>query len=291
MRLSLLTTTMIVILSLAGCSNKPSSEIGIELKPIERTSEGTLLASSDGQIKITLKLEEDEPLPSWKKFAEKGLIARNLEPVKLSDDCYLLTGGEILEKKKSGISPAEDRFWSPNFNKNGSTTKKTWFWNPRTKVLTPGPPLVHGRQGHRALLLKDGSIVVCGGTASVLSSMNRDECLREVEMWRPGEASFIDCGKTKTGRWKPGLAEVNGEILIGGGGPDTQALLVVPEHDRSIEVFNLQVGKSRIAGSALVARILNRCHVTGSGQVVLSGVGWDFWNLDTSERYELLSLR
>ena len=92
----------------------------------------------------------------------------------------------------------------------GSLTSATTHWfDPVRRAFTPGPALTQPRQGHRALLLKDGRLLVLGGT----------EAPAAPEVLEPGAAAFQSLGgEVRFGLSAAAVALDDGRLFLVDGG-------------------------------------------------------------------------
>lgn len=130
--------------------------------------------------------------------------------------------------------------------KGGSTE---WF-DPTSRRFTPGPPMALARQGHRALLLKTGGLLVLGGT----------ETPAPAELLEPGAAKFQPlAGDSRFGLSADGVELPEGVLLIDG--QEGKCWL----WDRAKKV--------KACGSLNIPRILFRAIRLADGRALVSG-GW-----------------
>lgn len=90
----------------------------------------------------------------------------------------------------------------------------TEIFNPVSSTWTQGPNLVHGRIGHKAVELKDGRILVVGGT----DGQNPAQPLSTAELFDPAAGKWLNAGSIGAPRTQFTLtALADGRALVAGG--------------------------------------------------------------------------
>ena len=89
------------------------------------------------------------------------------------------------------------------------TSPATHWYDAARRAFTPGPALTQPRQGHRALLLKDGRLLVVGGTETPVAP----------EVLEPGAAAFQSLGgDVRFGLSAGAVALEDGRLFLVDGG-------------------------------------------------------------------------
>jgi N-acetylneuraminic acid mutarotase len=90
----------------------------------------------------------------------------------------------------------------------------TEIFNPTSSTWTPGPNLAHGRIDHKAVALKDGRILVVGGT----DGLNPAQPLSTSELFDPAAGRWLSAGSIGAARTQFTLtALADGRALVAGG--------------------------------------------------------------------------
>jgi len=126
------------------------------------------------------------------------------------------------------------------------------------KRWSPGGALTHARYKHAAVVLKDGRVLVIGGS----DARDRQGKIGSFEVSDPIAAAFAPAGAAVEPRFKIGSAVVvlgDGRVFIGGGG-------------ERAEIYDPVTGRSVLAGPSLGAvRSFATASLLPDGRVVIAG--------------------
>lgn len=160
----------------------------------------------------------------------------------------LLASGDVLVAGGCTVDGCE-------LDDRGATTE---IFDAKSLRFGPGPPLTRPRDGHAAVRLADGSVLVFGGwTASKPTS--------SAERWRPGTDRFDSSPPLGTPRGGFTVTTLrNGRFLVTGGTSGSRTL-------RSAELFDPVRGRFVPTGSMRSARAAHTATLLPDGRVLVAG--------------------
>ena len=154
----------------------------------------------------------------------------------------------------------------------------------RHSRLAPGSVRLTGnmevdRSWHRAILLRDGRVLVTGGFDSY------GNALSSAEIYDPSTGQFVDAGNMTSRRATHSATMLlNGEVLIAGGCASTD-----PEALASAELYDPDTGRFTPTGDLQVARVAPEATLLADGRVLITGglgSGAGFTELASAEIYD-----
>lgn len=152
----------------------------------------------------------------------------------------------------------------------------TELFNPSTATWTAGPRLAHGRFDHQVVTLKDGRILIVGGTDN---ADNPSRPLDSAELFDPSAGKWLSAGTIRAPRTQFTLTALNdGRALLAGGAPaDGSAVL------RSTLLYD-PVANQWLPGPDLAnARAGHAAALLRDGRVLVTGGADQLGRLSSSE--------
>lgn len=164
----------------------------------------------------------------------------------------LLTDGKVLVT--GGILFQENDY-------TGMPLAGAELFDPKTNQFTAISPMAGPRDdGHRAVRLKDGRVLIMGGTNGKIG-------LRSAELFDPATRAFAAVSDMVAARTTPTTTLLNdGRVLVAGG-------LNNDVHDptASAEVFDATAKKFQVTGSMMAPRYRHSAVALPDGRVVVLG--------------------
>jgi hypothetical protein len=164
----------------------------------------------------------------------------------LSDGTVLFTGGEA----RNGIYIL--------------ATRTTERFDPKTNQFAFDAPMIIAREFHSAALLKDGRVLVLGGTNQFNS------VLASAEVYDPASRTFAPVGRMAQGRWLATATLLqDGRVLVVGGFTDSNGTKLT----KTAELFDPATATFQQTGSLSQGRTDHRAVLLSDGRVaILSGL-------------------
>jgi len=168
---------------------------------------GTRAARPGEQARLVAAIY-DPATDRWTQQSSSGMPENgNATPTLLPGGRVLLVGG--------GYNPGS----SPG---GGRVLAAAQLYDPATGAWTPAAPLATPRSGHTATLLRDGTVLVVGG--STRTSYQGGGTTRAAERYDPGTGRWSAAGQLATGReGHTATLLADGRVLVVGGRPDILA--------------------------------------------------------------------
>jgi len=168
---------------------------------------GSRLAQPAEQARLVVAIY-DPATDRWSRPSASGMLdGGNAAPTLLPDGRVLLVGGYF----NPGISPG-----------GGRVLATAQRYDPATGAWTPAAPMATPRSGHTATLLRDGTVLVAGG--STRTSYQAGGTTREAERYDPRTDRWSPAGQLATGReGHTATPLADGRVLVVGGRPDILA--------------------------------------------------------------------
>jgi hypothetical protein len=201
----------------------------------------------------------DHKVGIWTKIGPMATSRINHRAVRLLDGRVLVTGGNSSYANETIVASAE-------------------IYDPRTGAWRETAPMQTARRGHVAAVLKDGRVLVAGGSSGHFK-VNRQ--LSAAEVFDPKTEKWTAVAPLNEARW--GATEsllCSGQVLVAGGA-------IAPRGARSsAELFNPETGTWSDAGNLKQARHGHRAITLNDGRVLIVG-GYYVWKyLATCEIYK-----
>lgn len=168
-------------------------------------------------------------------------------------------------------------------SRDGRTAlKSAEIYDPGRDAWTPAAsPMTDARTGARALLLRDGRVLVVGGVAGLDASAG---ALDTAELFDPAGGVFTRTGSLRQGRQDLTVTLLANGRVLAAGGSDANGTLA------SAEILDPVTGAWAPTGSMLATRRLHRASLLPSGEVFVSGgeavQGGERTSLTTAEIYD-----
>lgn len=212
---------------------------------------------------------------AWRQVAPMAYAHADHRLTRLPDGRVLLTGGTPYYCHcgggKGGPPPAEPSAETELFD----PTTGTWTWTGW---------MAHRRQGHSAVLLPDGKVLVCCGQEEA-------EAPKPAELFDPATGTWSETGTPRFAhRGSPAVLLPTGKVLVAGGagpggGADPGGLAIA-----DAELFDPATGTWTATSPMAVARALPTATLLPSGEVLLVG-GMRRWlgtesGISEVERYD-----
>ncbi|HEX5827738.1 MAG TPA: kelch repeat-containing protein [Candidatus Limnocylindrales bacterium] len=154
----------------------------------------------------------DPTTETWSPVAPMSASREGFSVVAMADGRVLVVGGLMVQGEV-----AQDGLLYPAGPSTVADTAEVY--DPATDTWTTVGPLVHPRWMHAALALRDGSVLLVGGTASALASASDggriDPVISEAERFDPATDSFRPAASLEMPRLNPGVVGLaNGQALV-----------------------------------------------------------------------------
>lgn len=160
----------------------------------------------------------------------------------------LLASGDVLVVGGCSVDGCD-------LDERGATTE---IFDAASHGFRPGPPLLRPRDGHGAVRLRDGSVLVFGGWTGSKPTAS-------AERWRPGADRFEAALPLRTPRGGFTVTRLrDGRVLVTGGTDGTRTL-------RSAELFDPARGRFIATGSMRFARSAHTATLLPDGRVLVAG--------------------
>jgi len=144
------------------------------------------------------------------------------------------------------------------------------IYDPRTGTFTPTSSMAAGRDFNTATLLRDGRVLVAGGSTGSQEDVGpaaRDD-IRTAEIFDPATGTFELTGPLINGRqYHTATLLPDGRVLVIGGGADYTNL----EFLAAAEMFDPVTGTFAMAGSLATARTYHTATLLDDGRVLVTG--------------------
>jgi hypothetical protein len=155
-----------------------------------------------------------------------------------------------------------------------------FIFNPEDRTITPTGSMTHPRTDHRAVLLRDGRVLVVGGLGQPAQTGGAMPGVQEAEIFDPVAGSWSSAGAMLDTRWGHSATLLEcpasqpacvwgGKVLVFGGWTDTWPMVVG-------ELFNPAAVANRfiaVPGPSDGTRSYHAAVLLADGRVFLSG-GW-----------------
>jgi N-acetylneuraminic acid mutarotase len=183
-----------------------------------------------------------------------------LRTPRLYHTATLLTNGKVL------VTGGADREYG------GSVLASAEVYDPATNTWAFTAPMAGARRNHTATLLRDGRVLVTGGTNAGGSTLQNS-----AEVYDPAAGTWSPVGHMTTARGSHSATLLeDGRVLIaGGGGPDRAS-------SASAELFDPSSGTFTAAASMAQPRRTHSATVLLSGKVLVAGGFHEFTGIQTA---------
>jgi hypothetical protein len=236
----------------------------------------TLLA--DGRVLLAGGFRDDVPVasadvfdPATDSFTATApmAVARVWHTAtRLSDGRVLITGGNPVE-----------------WNFSGAMHASAELFDPKTGTFSPTGSMATGRSLHSATLLRNGRVLIVGGSDAL------HHALTSAELYDPTTGRFSPAGSMKTARaFHTATLLDDGRVLVTGGsavGWDP----VPGDFVASSEVFDPKTGTFSPTGSMAAERVFHTATLLADGRVLVTGGAYtptkgSIYSRDTVELYD-----
>ena len=240
MRPLALTLFLFVGLSLVACSDDDTSapDAGTSPADVGKTPTDTAPKKPDGPKKPA----------SWVQIPGAAPVVFAHSATALQDGRVLVAGGYYREGSKADEAMAD-----------------TFLFNPKANTFKPAGKLKVARAHHRAVLLKDGRVLVFGGRQSTY------KVLDSAELFDPKKGTWSPGGTMSTPRTSHTVVLLQDGNVLTVGGVDTKVWAPL----KSLEVFKPGANAWTVLGLALgKGHALASATLLNSGKVLIAG-GYD----------------
>jgi len=216
----------------------------------DRRADHTSTLLNDGRVLVAGGMVENGVfLNSAELFdpaSGKFIATDNMKSRRVGHSATLLPSGKVLIA--GGLAGRV-------FEGGPGIVASTEIYDPQTRRFTAGPNMSSGREGHAAVLLADGKVLIAGGA-------DRDgHELATAEIYDPGSNRFTPTASMHTSRIaKAAVLLKDGRVLVTGGGNLRQA-----------EIFDPQKGTWQETGEMKVARMKHGATLLPDGRVLIVG--------------------
>lgn len=236
----------------------------------------TLLA--DGRVLLAGGFQSDVPVASTEVYDPASGSFTATAPMavarvwhtatRLSDGRVLITGGNPVEWYFTGAMHASAELFDPS-----------------TGTFGPTGSMATGRSLHTATLLRDGRVLVVGGSDAL------HHALTSAELYDPTTGRFSPAGSMKTARaFHTATLLADGRVLVTGGsvvGWDP----VPGDFVASAEIYDPKTGTFSPTGSMAAERVFHTATLLPDGRVLVTGGAYTptkglIYSRDTAELYD-----
>ncbi len=150
----------------------------------------------------------------------------------------------------------------------GGATKKTAVFDPSTYTWRRGPDMLHDRGAHVTIRLKDGRVLVCGGTDT------QKRVLSSCEIYDPARGRWTYTGSMTTARvGHQGVLLPDGKVLVCGGTRDvSDPVKAIKGALKSAEIYDPARGRWSRTSDMHVVRFGHTLTLAGSRAVAAEGL-------------------
>jgi hypothetical protein len=204
---------------------------------------GTVLVAggtSSGTVTSTAEVYD----PATGKFAPTG----NMVTGRYGHTATVLQSGMVL------ITGGQNDSGSP-----ASALPSAELYDPATGAFAPTGSLTVGRAWHSAAALKNGTVLVTGG--STATGTSGADPLASAELYNPLTGTFAATSNMEAQRWGHTATPLpDGKVLIVGGGSEKRA-----------ELYDAAAGAFSFAGSVSELRVGHTATLLPGGNVLIAG--------------------
>jgi hypothetical protein len=234
---------------------------------------------ADGRVLLAGGFQSDVPVASTEVYEPTSGSFSATAPMavvrvwdtatRLSDGRVLITGGNPVEWYFTGAMHASAQLFDPN-----------------TGTFSPTGSMATGRNLHTATLLRDGRVLIVGGSDAV------HHALASAELYDPTTGRFSPAGSMKTARaFHTATLLADGRVLVTGGsvvGWDP----VPGDFVASAEIYDPKTGTFSPTGSMAAERVFHTATLLNDGRVLVTGGAYtptkgSIYSRDTAELYDV----
>jgi hypothetical protein len=251
----------------------------------------------------------------WQPAGELPLSMRDLRALLMHDDTVLLFGYDpyfqatlawsknapehvaVSATIEAAITPLDGRFLLTGGHRRQEPTAAALLYDPRADRWTSTRPMHWPRSNHRAVRLRDGRVLVLGGTiAGVSTSDAKNEPIEfPAEIWDPRTERWTlsTSLKYRSGAWAEPALLADGRVMLG-------AVENQNSSSRAVHFFRIwdptddsltpltQVPRMRSGGQALYYSDGHLLYLGGNDpESARDGRRLDFWDASTGSWKEL----
>jgi hypothetical protein len=153
------------------------------------------------------------------------------------------------------------------------------LYDPRTGMFTDAGSMATPREGHTAIPLADGRVLIAGG-----NDVN-GHAVDSAEVYDPATGTFTATGSMTTARgYHTATRLVDGRVLIAGGNPGAWSYTGQMLH--TAEIFDPKTGTFRATGSMSTDRAWQTATPLADGRVLITGGSTGSDDLGSAEIYD-----
>ena len=155
----------------------------------------------------------------------------------------------------------------------GNALQTTLIYDPKSATFSNGPPLVHAREQHTAVLLTStGEVLLAGGRAKSGSSY---VTVKDAEIFHPSSPTMLATGGLNANRYAHSVMPLSGSSAVVVGGADVLQDSAIDKDVGLAEIYNTTSDRWSFAKTLLTARRGHGLADLGGGAGLV--VGGQFW--------------
>jgi hypothetical protein len=217
----------------------------------------TATVLADGRVLVAGGLDSaDQPLasatlyePATNAFSPTG----SMGTARAFFTATLLVDGRVLV---AGGGP-------PQWSHPGPDLATAELYDPKTGTFSPTGSMTTTRQAHTATLLRDGTVLITGGTDA------GDHAVATAELYDPGTGTFSPTGSMASPRgYHTATLLADGRVLVTGGDPCGWATCA---RLATAEIYDPKSGTFTATGSMVSDRAFHTATLLLDGKVLIAG--------------------